>query len=383
MQAHENPGSGATVWLSLSLVCFSLVTFSYRAAVLSLLFFAIYFIYARPRPTPKITPALLVSYLSTNALIAAFAIRGDVHAPYLLKYLGISSMFWAILAFARGIGPLRIASAIRQYVFIHAIFFIAQLGYHIATGELLDFNNLVREDYALTISSSRSLDGLGIGIRTSGLFSEPSFYSMSVFPPALLLGLHERRISIAVAAGTLTSFLSLSVAGMVITAAGVLLLLISCKGQRVIKVALIATGFALMPISMTIYERRVVDSIDYDAIASRLLVVEHIKTQELTDSLFGNGMLWNENAPIGHTGLSGYHVRDSSFYIYLLFTTGAIGLGIFILSLITALHRRPTLLVATLVALLFKYGVLVSSLWILLALAIILGRARSDIVRLS
>ena len=360
------------------MVCFTLVTFSYRAAVLSALFFLIYVITARPCPNPRITPTLAISYLLSSSFLTAFAVRGDIHPPYLLKYLGISNMFWVLLAYARSIGIPQIARAAHQFVLIHSAFFVTQLGYHIATGELLDFNNLVREDYALTISTSRSLEGLGIGIRASGLFSEPSFYSMSVFPIALLLGLYERRISTAVAVGTMTSFLSLSVAGMVITAAGALLLLVSCKGQRFIKLALLSIIAALLPISMTIYERRVVDSVDYDAIASRLLVVNHIKSQALADSLFGNGMLWNENAPIGHTGLSGYHVRDSSFYIYLLFTTGVAGLGIFTATLFTALRRKPRLLIATLVALLFKYGVLVSSLWMLLALAVIFSSERSD-----
>lgn len=365
-------------WLSLSLVCFTLITFSYRAAILSATFFAIHIITARPLPKPHLNSQLVISYLVSNALVAAFSVRGDIHPPYLLKYLGISSMFWAFLAYAPSIGTAQIARATRQFIFMHAAFFSAQLGYHAVTGELLDFNNFVREEYALTISTSRSLDGLGIGIRASGLFSEPSFYSMSVFPITMLLCLHERRLSFAVAAGTLTSFLSLSVAGMAITAAGTLLFLIFCRGQHFIKLALIGIMIALLPLSMTVYERRVVDSVDYDAVASRLLVIEHMKSQPLMNTLLGNGMLWNENEPIGWTGLSGYHVRDSSFYVYLLFTTGVAGLAFFILAMATVLRRHPRLLTATLVALLFKYGVLVSSLWMLLALTIVYGSERSN-----
>ncbi|WP_449467091.1 hypothetical protein [Stenotrophomonas humi] len=369
MRIYEKPPIKADWLFGICLASISLMTFSYRAAIVSALSLFAYLAINRLIFKPTVTMRLAIGYLLTSTLVMLAASRGSIHPPYVLKYLGISTLFWLLLAYLPAIGYPQLSRSLHQFIFIHAFFFIFQLAWNAATGDLIDFNNLVREDHANTISGSRSLEGLRIGIRAGGLFSEPSFYSMTVFPVALLLCLHERQLSLSVVLGMLTSFLSLSVAGMMITVTGTCLALLSTKGQLRIKVALGGLLAALIPLGMKIYERRITDSIDYDAVGSRMQVFEQIKSQSLTKTFLGNGLFWDESTTIGWTGLSAYHVRDSSFYVYVLFTSGIVGLCLFLMLLILALYRAPRILCAVLLILLYKYGILVSSLWLSLAIA--------------
>ncbi|HEY0334205.1 MAG TPA: hypothetical protein VGC74_10905 [Stenotrophomonas sp.] len=362
--------------LALSFVAFSLSTFSYRAAAASYVLLFAYLFIAGILARPTFTARFILSFVAVNLLVILISVRHNVHPPYVIKYAGLSMFFWALLAYRKSIVQAGFLRACHYYVYFHAFFFLAQLIWFMATGKFIDFNNYIREEYANTIYSSRSLEGLFIPIRATGLFSEPSIYSMTVFPVALLVTLWEKRISALTILGALTSFLALSIAGMAITLAGAGLFVLSTRGRRMLKVAMVAAIIVLLPLGGAIYQRRVVDAVDYDAIGSRMLVIDHLQKQSYPDALFGNGLLWDENKPIGRSGLWGRNVRDSSFYVYVYFTLGALG-GVLVLgALAWVLRRSPYLLAALAISFFYKYGVLVGSLWLILAIAIVLAGMR-------
>ena len=364
--------------LALSFVAFSLSTFSYRAAAASFVLLFLYLFTAGILTKATFTPPLLLSFIAVNLLVILLSIRHEVHPPYIVKYVGMSVFFWLMLAYGKRLEERGFLRACHYYVYIHAFFFLLQLGWFVATGKFIDFNNYIREEYANTIYSSRSLEGLIIPIRATGLFSEPSIYSMTVFPIALLIALREKRISASTVLGAMTSFLALSIAGMAITLAGAALFIFSTNGRRLVKIAMIGVLILLLPLGAAIYQRRVVDAVDYDAIGSRMLVIDHLERQSYTDALLGNGLLWDENQPIGRSGLWGRNVRDSSFYVYVYFTVGALGSALLFGGVAWVLRRFPFLLAALAISFFYKYGVLVGSLWLTLAIAILLARMRAQ-----
>jgi hypothetical protein len=262
--------------------------------------------------------------------------------------------------------------ACKFFIFAHSSFFAIQLLSYFITGELIDFNNFVREEEATTIYMSKALEDFIIPIRATGLFSEPSFYSMTVFPVTLLLALNQKKITMPILVGIITSLVSLSVAAFFIVSAGVMLVLITSK--KINTRFYIAAFFAVLISAPSLYNfamLRVVDSSDYDAISSRMVIFKEFEERGITNNLIGSGFFWDESKPIGKTRMKGYHTRDSSFYVYLFFTSGALGVLLFSALTILAFKRAPKYIAALLILLFFKYNILAGMFWLTIAIATI------------
>ena len=126
----------------------------------------------------------------------------------------------------------------------------------------------------------------------------------------------------------------------------------------------------------TVYDRRVNQSEDYNAVASRTLVFNEWAVRDSVSGMFGNGLFWDERNNVGKTHLRGYEVRDSSFYIYMIFSAGAVGATVFFGSLFALFkgRGRRRYLLYLLPILLFKYHFLHGMLWLTLLLFLVMSR---------
>lgn len=363
----------STTLFTISLLCFSLSTFSYRAALLAYIFIAATIIHAKIiKQTPtKISKRLIIIFALANIIILAISSRHETQMIYYIKFLGmISFALIALSSISAGIiSKETLTHSTQAFIITQAAFFTFQIAYYLGAGEFIDFNYYIREDESYSLYQSRALESFVIPIRATGVFSEPSFYSMTVFPAALYLAIAQRKITKSAMLGVATSLLSLSIAAFAIVGAGIGLMIIASRKKALIITLLAITLIPTIPTLYEFYNLRVTNSSDYDAVSSRLVIFEELKQRDIFDTTLGSGFFWDEAKPIGKTGMKGYHTRDSSFYIYLFFTSGILGVVVFATGTMVLLKKSVKLTAATLIILFFKYSIMSASLWLLPILA--------------
>ncbi len=364
------------IFLSLSIFFFSLSTFSYRAAALSFLFLAIPLILKKKEVKLTASKKTSIACISTTAFILLVSAPNEINALYAIKFTAMIFYSWLLctLIFSGILKNPMLCSAAKFFIYAHSLFFTLQLVFYMATGSFIDFNNMVREEESRVLWSSQALHGFIIPIRATGLFSEPSFYSMTVLPIALILAIHEKKISPPVIIGFATCILSLSMAALIISLISILLIIALSKKSKILNAVIALIVITSSPALYGVFSNRIFESADYDAVASRIMIFEEFKQRGLVKNIFGSGFLWDEDKPIGATGLKGYHTRDSSFFINIIFSSGFIGLLASLSFLLFIFRKKIRYLAALLVILLFKLSILHAVLWLTLAMAYSLSK---------
>lgn len=359
---------------SISLLALSLSYFSVRATIIchsSL--FLIYFINAKKISTIKINKFWLATLIIINTLALLISIRHEVHINFYIKFLLFTTYSLLFLVAIRNklITSSQVVFSCNFFIIIHSFCFLIQLATYLTTGKYIDFDSYIRESTSEALYATKALEDLFISIRATGLFSEPSFYAMTVLPATLLLALHQKKITPITVAGFLTTVASLSIAAILISLLALALTFITIKSK---KIYIIAVAFAIAiasPLLFTVYEKRIIESVDYDAVYSRQLIFNEFKVRGITNNLFGNGFFWNESFPVGKTMMQGYHTRDSSFYVYMFFTSGALGLALLFIAVTLPLRRNIKYAIALAILFLFKFHVLSGALWLTITLVAI------------
>ncbi|KAI2689530.1 hypothetical protein [Pseudomonas sp. TNT3] len=364
----------SAILISLSIFCFSLSLFSIRATIACYLFLALALIFSpRKLSNFKIKSKWVVALAIINIVPLIISIRHGIYFNYYVKFFAMSvySLTLILVIHNRVINYSQFTSALNFFLIAHCSFFIVQLVTYQATGYFIDFNNYLREVSSETLYETKSLEDLFIHIRATGLFSEPSFYSMTVLPVALLSSLHQRKLTIATSLGFVTSIASLSIAAILVTSLALGLTLLFTKSKRALPALIIIGLLFAAPILYKVYTLRIVDSVDYDALTSRQMIFTEFKERGLLNNLIGSGFFWDETLPVGKTMMKGYNTRDSSFYVYLYFTAGALGTALILSSLIIILRKNPKYIAAVAILFLFKFHAMTGILWLLLTLCII------------
>lgn len=362
--------------LPFSFVCFLLSSFSYRAAALA--FISIGLVFLRCSINRDINYKINIRSAFFLLFIFIFtyliSLRFDVYYLYLIKMLAMIVYLWLvnILLSSKIVSKRDLLHYIKVALWINIIVFITQFGVFEVTGYFIDFNNYVREQFANTLRSSRALQFFIIGIRTSGFYSEPSFYAMSVFPASVMIALYEKKIGKTFIFCTLTSLLSLSIAAIAIV---LLTLLVYIKEFRNSKIAMLLL-LSLVIISIPYLYDFIIDRLfthsDYDAVGSREVIFQEFHVRSPYNDIFGSGYFHNENKPIGELGLNGAKIRDSSFYVYTYFSSGVLGILFLFFSILFLLPKKLNVKYAFSVLLLFKFGILTSALWFFIMTIIII-----------
>jgi hypothetical protein len=370
--------NGATYLFAASIFSFSLNAFSVRATFSAYFFICILAfarapsILSRQRGIFAVSIYWLVS-VSLTYILSAF---GDFYVNFYLKFIMIQTYISLIyIMFSCGVLNLKmVENACAALIYIHAAFFIFQLFYYLATGVFIDFDSYVREADSDALYATKALSDSLISIRALGLYSEPSFYAMTVVPAGVFLLLSRRRLTLASVVAFSTAFLSLSIAAIIVCGLITLVHLMLGKSSTRVKLLIVVAALLCVPTMYDVYDKRVNQSIDYDAAGSRTLVLSELKERDTMSSLVGSGLFWDERNNVGITHLRGYQVRDSSFYIYLLFGAGVFGTTIFIfaLSMIFRKRGRRRYLFYLFPILLFKFHALYGMLWLTLLMFVIL-----------
>ncbi len=247
---------------------------------------------------------------------------------------------------------------------INLMFFLIQLIVFQVFGHYIDFDNFVREQEARSLYSSKALDGFILSIRATGLYSEPSFYSMSVFCPTLILMLIKKKIDKYIILGLLSCVISLSIASLIIVALSLLIVFFGIKKANTIKIFVVICTLALLPYASDFYTKRVTDNSDYDAVSSRLLILKEFQERDRLNDVIGSGFFWDESQPIGKLGLKGYNTRDSSFYPYIYFSGGVLGVFVLLYFMMRIGFRNKDIIYGVAIALLFKFNIMSSFFWL-------------------
>jgi hypothetical protein len=358
-----------TFMLSLSCVAFSLSYFSIRSFALSLVLL-IGLVFINNLKLLKIDVyfgILIAAGFGFISLISAF---NGIYLNYFIKLLAMCCYCLLFVSAVRSsfFSDGQFRTSLNLFILIHVVFFVVQLTVYQASGVLLDFDSYVREGDSQVLAYTRALDHSIIRLRATGLFSEPSFYAMNVLPFSILNVVLLRKLTLVSAIGIATSALSLSVASLIICVALLPVLIIITKEnwkRFLILMFLIVIGILILPDIINFIRMRLVEGVDYDAITFRLKVIEEFKLRGLLPNLLGNGFLWDERERLGVTGMVGANVRDSGFYVYTFFTSGAFGLISFLLLISITLRKQPLLLYTIACILLFKFHVINGTFWLL------------------
>lgn len=355
------------VMFSISVFLFSLNMFSIRATLLSYFFIfllMIFYWFERVEIDSRKIYMVFIFFIFFNVFILIASLMHGLYVNYYIKFLLIQAYVLSILVlyWKRIIDADTIEYSCKTLIMIHCFFFILQFSFYQLTGEYLDFNNYVREVESESLYLTQALSEQILKIRAVGLYSEPSFFSMSVLPPVAFI-LARNKFNIYAFIGLISAILSLSIASIIVSFLLILFFVFSIKKHLVHKLILISLIVISSPVIYSVYDLRINQSVDYDAVAVRTAIFDEFRERDNMSKIFGSGVFFDETQPVGRTHLDGYQTRDSSFYIYLYFILGYVGL-FFLLSIFFVFYKSfPRSVLFLFPVLLFKYHILYGMLW--------------------
>lgn len=344
----------------LSLFSFSLGAFNLKAVGLAYLLLGYYILSNggfKPLDSRLIYAGLAILLFYT--ITVSISVFHHAYFRYLIKPFFL--LFYAYLILVtlfQSKSDELVSYSLKFLILIHSLFFLIQLiGYQI-TGSVFDFNNYVRSVESDSLYFSKALEGAYLGIRAGGLFSEPSFYAMTVVPASILLAMKYKTIIGVSLIGLLTAILSMSVAAWSVI--GIFLFLFFCTGNDSWKVRILVLALLVIatPFAYDFFEKRVLLASDYDAIASRSAIFDEIAIRSGWNNIFGSGFYWDDRFPQGITKLWGYQIRDSSFYVYLFYGGGLVFTTIFMITIFLIARKKWSYLIYILPVFLFKFHIL-------------------------
>jgi hypothetical protein len=294
-----------------------------------------------------------------------FTNPNELYFNYYIKYILIVTYFF-LLIFIIHINKALVIHSFVIFIVLHMFFFYSQLSYFLIFDTFLDFNNIVREVPSESLYLTKALNESSlIPIRATGLYSEPSFYAMAILPVSYYLLLNKRKYFAF--AGFISAYLSLSIASIIISTICIAIYFFKEKGQLHLKGILIVIAIMISGYFYDFYDVRVSQNSDYDATESRSLIFQELSERGLWLNSIGAGLLLDENKPLGLLGLKGSNIRDSSFFVYLLFSVGWIGLILFFGLILFMFGRQSIIFVLPL--LLLKFHLVTGTFWMVLILA--------------
>lgn len=352
-----------------SILVFSIFFFS--VSFFSVKFFAIgffsllllfYFDYAK-RGLFYFDRALSLFMGGLLLIVFCFSVFNEIYLNYLIKVFLIFIYFHMLGSFLIRSNSLSLLKGVITWVLvIHMAAFYLQFIISNVFGFYIDFDSYIRDQDSASLHLTRSLDGLWISSRGGGVFSEPSFYSMLVLPLSSFLIYLNRRFDVVSSLGFFSIFLSLSMAGITIAIFAFLVVVAYGMVPRKYLFPIVFFSIVMFPIVYQVYELRIVESVDYNAIEYRSAIFDELARRDFFTTLFGAGFLWDETQLQGMLRLEGAEIRDASFLVYLTYGGGWLGVAIFTTFILFTFKSKRFLLLF-LPFFLFKYHFVTSILW--------------------
>jgi len=266
----------ATFLFAISITFFSLAPFSVRATFCAYLALCLLALWRMQQMLASAGNGVKAIALGVVVVCYAFLMSAfhDFYWNFFLKFVFIQ-IYIALIFWMFNSGVLNLRSMLRAcefLIYVHAGFFLLQLIYFIATGHFIDFDSYIRESASESLYETKALADSLIPIRAVGLYSEPSFYSMTVVPAGIVVLLIQRRITLASGLAIATSVLSMSIAAVLICAILGAVHIVVGKISTALKIAIVATAIVLAVPLYKVYDLRVNQSV---AITSDAEMSEH------------------------------------------------------------------------------------------------------------
>lgn len=360
--------------LSVSLVLYSVASFSIRASAVSyiLLFAFILSSYKVNRKIFEVNRKLLIfSLLLASYFLCSLFLSDSIRFVYYIKFLLLYPYFFIFsnLILLRKVKFYDLDTVVKYYVLIHSSIFLSQLVAYYAFGHYIDFNNMIREKFANTAYMSRDMNDMFISIRATGLFSEPSFYAMTIFP-GLVYIFNRKVFKLSLLVGIATVILSFSAAAFIVLIMWMSVQMLFERGFKFRKFMMLFM-IGIVVISMgTFFVKRTTDSNDYDALGARLRIVHELQQRHDINNLIGAGFFLEEFEGNGVTGITSAGIRDSGMLLSTLYSAGIIGLFVILATLALYLNNIK-FFVIFMVLISFKYNIILSSFWVLVLLILV------------
>ena len=308
--------------VSLSLILYSLATFNPIMMPLALCMLLACCV----TKLKELSPAHLLVFFVTLIFPILFNVLFSIEHIYInsvVKYVMFVLYVFLMLQLSRYDHEV-VEKAFVHCLLLHLVFFYIQVVAYFATGEFIEFSKYVRAKDAVVLYESKALMDSFISARFTGLFTEPSYYSMVALPiSAIFLILNKHKLLSVF--GIISVGLSLSIAAIIIMALMIGIYIVLSKGNKYLKVLCVVAAILLTPVFYGFYDARINAEADYDAIASRSHVFTEFQVRNAYLNMVGEGVFIDEAKPLGIVGLTGAEIRDSSFYIYLLYSVGLFG----------------------------------------------------------
>lgn len=360
-------GTFVEFFLAVTLIFFSLSHFTPIALGISLTFIILIVFFSKKKSCSINRSKFLwvfLFFLILNLFILDSSFFDNFYINNYIKFWAIQLfivMFVFLSNYSLSINKLD--NTLKIYLYIQITIFFVQLITYMLFDFYINFDELIRDENSYALYETKALAESFIPIRATGLYSEPSFYSMFVLVPAAYF-LAKGQLNTATVLAIFTSFISLSIVSIICCILMVGFLLVINKRYKVAKLFMIIFIACLFPTIYTVYQLRVYEAVDYDAIVSRLVIVQELSMRSVFEDFVGSGFFWNALEPIGKMGMSGFHITDSSTYVYIYYCAGFVGLMMLIVLMLYIFSVNRKALFYLLCIMLFKFQILIGFFWL-------------------
>lgn len=269
-----------------------------------------------------------------------------------------------------------ITKALYYSILLMLFILIVQHVTHFIGYKYLDIHNVITLGKYVSRYESNYLDQFGL-LRPTGLSVEPSNFSAvlvyMIFSFAWLRGKLDNKVIVLLFLSSLT--LSFASMGIVAAILSVIVMARVIDKKRVFDLAIASTVLLLATIAVLVLIDRITSGVDYDALGSRLKIIEYYYDVDYVKVLWGHGLFFFEDVlTFNSVELSNSHIRDSGVWISIFFAAGVPGVAL--LGLILTSLKWPLFSLAVAVGLCSKLDFMQPSFWILISVLISFSSAR-------
>lgn len=293
-----------------------------------------YFLIATSLKKVNVKPLVITLFLPlffiVYSIITIFFYQDNVK---LVMYVAILVYIFAVIVSVFGLyhsdrGSLEKGISIYIYMSFFVVFL--QHIFYLATKEYLDIHQVLTIFRAESRHFNALLFRFGLS-RPTGWTVEPSNMSAIMVFISVLYYRVKGGIDRVFFLGMLTSLLTFSFAGILITAG--ILFIVSFNYLSKAKLVFLSTPFVLLLFYFVYY--RLTGNVDYDSLGMRLDIIDVIFNQNVTNFIFGNGFFaLSEPLNIQGVLVHDHNIRDSGVWVNLIFSVGIFATLIILLTMI-------------------------------------------------
>lgn len=307
----------------------------------------------------------LFSVVLLVSFVTVINLNFYVYYFYVIFFVLWSALFYSCV---KRLGSRHLVLVCDLYLSFHVAPFYAQIVAYYIFGYYIDFYGFLPGADGVSAYLAKELSGTFIRLRAGGFFTEPSFFAMSLLPffvvKSYLGGLKGGVFWLSVVA----LFINFSIASILVSSIVILFIYLHkfyCS-SGVFKNFCLYVFMAAMVYLVGydfVYER-LFSGETYDPIGYRFGVLNELALRDDVYDFFGAGFFLDEEGRNGYLGLTPAQIRDSGFFVSLLYFSGFFGMLVFLMFFVYIGRARGFLVAIFFATLCMKYSLLNPSFWI-------------------